>query len=104
MNQGPPPRRGPSATQEAVLTGGSALLWCAAALLLHLENQSRDPWDPPYPDETPFFLLATTAAASLLLTHTLRRRTGSPLHGVILARAVTVLAVWAALIATAITT
>ncbi|WP_329217613.1 hypothetical protein OG352_15765 [Streptomyces sp. NBC_01485] len=100
-----------SAAQEAVLTGGSALLWLAAGLLLHLENQAREPWDPDYPSEGPFFLPACTAGASLLLTRALRRRTGDgtgrlarTLDGVIQARAVTVLAVWAALLMTAIIT
>ncbi|MEV1069235.1 hypothetical protein [Streptomyces sp. NPDC050263] len=96
---------------EGVVTGGSALLWYALATLLYLENYTKEPWDPDYPSERPFFLLACTAGASLLLTWGLRSlptgRTG--LLGRILDRATQVRAaavavIWAALVVAAIVT
>ncbi|MGW0583454.1 hypothetical protein ACWD25_47825, partial [Streptomyces sp. NPDC002920] len=62
-----------SAGLESVLTGGSALVWYALAVLLDLENTAREPWDPDYPSARPFFLLAYATGASLVVTWALRR-------------------------------
>ncbi|WP_416982860.1 hypothetical protein [Streptomyces sp. T028] len=104
-------RRGPmpSAATETVLTGGSACLWYALAMLLHLENQAHDPWDPDYPGARPFFLLAYGAGASLLLTWALRAlpaggRLRGILAGIVQLRAAAVCVVWLALVVSAIVT
>ncbi|MFI1033695.1 hypothetical protein [Streptomyces sp. NPDC020951] len=101
----------PSPALEGVVTGGSALLWYALATLLYLENQAKEPWNPDYPSERPFFLLACTAGASLLLTWGLRSlpagRTGllgRILDRVTRIRAAAVAVIWAALVVAAIVT
>lgn len=82
-----------SSALETVVTAGSTLLWYALALLLYLENQAREPWDPELPREGLVFLPASVAGASLLLTWALRAlptgrtgRLGGVLDRVALAR------------------
>ncbi|WP_320778164.1 hypothetical protein [Streptomyces sp. CRN 30] len=76
------PRRVPavSATTDAVLTAVSAFLWLAFAELLYLESQSYEPHEADYPPARPFFLLAFTAGASLLVTWALRKFPLNPPH------------------------
>ncbi|MEU1188768.1 hypothetical protein [Streptomyces sp. NPDC005859] len=99
-----------SSALETVVTAGSALLWYALAVLLYLENEAREPWDPDHPDERLFFLPAHVAGASLLLTWALRAlpagrtgRLGGLLDRVALVRGAAVTVMWAALIVVALT-
>ncbi|MFH0174812.1 hypothetical protein ACIA6D_37915 [Streptomyces cacaoi] len=98
-----------SSALETVVTAGSALLWYALAMLLYLENQAREPWDPDLPAEGPVFLLAYAAGASLLLTWALRAlpagrtgRLGGVLDRVALARGAAVAVIWVALVVIAV--
>ncbi|MFE6826026.1 hypothetical protein [Streptomyces sp. NPDC057690] len=100
-----------SSAPETVVTAGSVLLWYALGMLLYLENQAREPWDPDLPHEGPFFLLASVAGASLLLSRALRAlpagrtgRLGGVLDLVALARGAAVAVIWVTLVAIAAVT
>ncbi|KPI29033.1 hypothetical protein OV320_4288 [Actinobacteria bacterium OV320] len=100
-----------SSALETVVTAGSVLLWYALAMLLYLENQARESWDPDLPREGPVFLLASVAGASLLLSRALRAlpagrtgRLGGVLDRVALARGAAVAVTWVTLVAIAVVT
>ncbi|MFE0672880.1 hypothetical protein [Streptomyces sp. NPDC058867] len=56
------------AVLESLLTGACALVRSALAGLLHPENRAHEPWEPTYPPAGPFYLLAFSAAVSLVVT------------------------------------